>query len=75
MWSEEKIREVLDRKENLLKELQTTVHDNAVWFQANKFMDMPAQAAAIAEELREQRTQLRKIENQVEVLKCILDIK
>lgn len=75
MWTEEKIREVLERKENLVKELKTTIGDNAAWFRGDKFMDAPDQAAAVAQELGEQRAQLKKIEHQVEVLKCILDIK
>lgn len=75
MWTEEKIREVLERKEKLLKELDVVVHDNGVWFRGDKFMDAPDQAAAVAQELGEQRAQRKKIENQIEVLKCILDIK
>ena len=76
MWTEEKIQAVLERKENLLKELQTTVQDNGTWFKAFKFMDDDGyNVAVVATELWHQREQLKKIEIQIEVLKCVLDIK
>ncbi len=75
MWSEEKIRNALDVKKQRLVELTTEAKDLSEWVRGGAFMDDPDFTKNMLAELAEVRRKQTKIENQIEVLKCILDIK
>lgn len=74
MWSEEKIRNALAVKKERLVELTTEAKDLSEWVRAGSFMDDLEFAKNMLTELAEVRRKQKKIENQIEVLKCILDI-
>lgn len=74
MWSEEKIRNALAVKKERLVELTTEVKDLSEWVRGGSFMDDLEFAKNMLAELAEVRRKQMKIENQIEVLKCILDI-
>lgn len=73
MWSEEKIRAVLNKKEQVLKDTKAKYETNRDWLFAGEFMKEPNLVNAVACELASQREDVKKLENQVEVLKYILD--
>lgn len=73
MWSEEKIRAVLNKKEQVLKETKEKYETNREWLFAGEFMKSEDVVASTARELADQREDIKKIETQVEVLKYILD--
>lgn len=74
MWSEEKIRNALAVKKERLAELTTEAKDLSEWVRGGTFMDEPEFAKNMLAELAEVRRKQTKIENQIEVMKCILDI-
>ena len=74
MWSEERIRSALDVKKERLAELSTEAKNLSEWVRAGTFMDNPEFAKNMLVELAETRRREEKIKNQIEVLKCILDI-
>ena len=74
MWSEEKIKSALDVKKERLAELSTEAKNLSEWVRAGTFMDNPEFAKNMLAELAETRRREEKVKNQIEVLKCILDI-
>ena len=74
MWSEEKIRNALAVKKERLADLSTEAKDLSEWVRSGTFMDEPEFAKNMLAELAEVRRKQTKIENQIEVMKCILDI-
>lgn len=74
MWSEEKIRNALAVKKERLVELTTEAKDLSEWVRGGSFMGDLEFAKNMLAELAEVRRKQTKIENQIEVLKCILDI-
>lgn len=74
MWSEEKIRGALELKKQRLEEVSTEVKNLSEWVRAGTFMDEPEFAKNALVELAEVRRREEKIKNQIEVLKCVLDI-
>lgn len=74
MWSEEKIRNALAVKKERLAELTTEAKDLSEWVRGGTFMDEPEFAKNMLVELAEVRRKQMKIENQIEVMKYILDI-
>ena len=73
MWSEEKIRAVLDAKRDKLKQEQVKLHDLEEFLYKPIKIDWDNLVGPVTEELREKRADIRKTENQIEVLKYILD--
>lgn len=73
MWSEEKIRAVLDAKKDKLKQERDKLHDLEEFLYKPLKVDWDTLLGSVSDELREKRADIRKIENQIEVLKCILD--
>lgn len=73
MWSEEKIRAVLDAKKDKLKQEQIKLHDLEEFLYKPLKVDWGDLIGSVSNELREKRADIRKIENQIEVLKYILD--
>jgi len=74
MWSEEKVSKALQAKKERLAELTVEAKDLSEWVRGGTFMDEPEFAKNMLAELAEVRRKQTKIENQIEVLKCILDI-
>ena len=74
MWTEEKIRNALAVKKERLADLSTEAKDLSEWVRSGTFMDEPEFAKNMLVELAEVRRKQTKIENQIEVMKCILDI-
>lgn len=73
MWSEEKIRAVLNKKEQVLKDTKAKYETNRDWLFAGEIMKVEDVVASTARELADQRAMVEKLEIQVEVLKYILD--
>ena len=73
MWTEEKIRAVLNKKQQVLKDTKERYENNREWLFAGQFMNETQFVRSVALELADQRAEVEKLEIQVEVLKCILD--
>ena len=74
MWSEEKVRAVLDAKKDKLKQEKVKLHDLEEFLYKPIKVDWETLVGPVTQELHEKRNQISKIENQIEVLKYILDI-
>lgn len=74
MWSEEKVRDALKKKQERLEEAERQADITRTFLTGEVFFKAPDGAAAMAQELAEQTRRVEKIKNQIEVLKYILDI-
>lgn len=74
MWTEERVRDALDKKLERLKDAEHQVDITRNFLTGEVFYKNPEGAASLAQELVEQTKRVEKIKNQIEVLKYILDI-